>query len=131
MSSPRAFTLAEVVMAIGILAFAFVTVITLMVGGLRQLEQSNQYSQAQSLARQQLESIRSQGYALDSCLYDGRIPNPPVAGFPPPPYPGVSNEQPYKIVVKVDKFSSRLCNCWVDVYWGPRHHLRAESIVHL
>lgn len=130
MRSRRGFNLAEVILALGILAFAFIVLVTLMAGGLRQLSQSAQYSQAQSLARQQLERIRAECYGLSDCSFDGRIGQTAVNGFPPPPYPGVTTDQPYKLVVGVHKLNDRLRNYWVEVYWEPHHHLRAETLVH-
>lgn len=83
----RGLTLIEVMLATGLLATAILGLMAVFFHQGRAVDQSNSQIVAVGLARAEMEAIRAQGAIPAGATFDGRRPDAPVAGFPPPPYP--------------------------------------------
>lgn len=135
-------TLLEVMVAIGLLAVATLSLLTVFVGGLRMMQRSNEMAAANGVAKSTLEAIdrdfRAFGLAsLDAgvYIYDGRTPDPTTATgtntFPPAPYPSVVvGDQRYFVVVEGRPEGTRLRRVRVSVYWNDNHPLKLETLLH-
>jgi Tfp pilus assembly protein PilV len=123
-------TLAEVVLATGLLTLVVVIVMGVFIGGLRLMSRSEQRTQATNLARLLLESINDQGgfHALPDTdtTFDGKVPDPAVNDFPPTPYPG--NEH-LVVTVKTRALSDRTRAVLVNVAWNSGA-VQLEKVFH-
>ena len=138
----RGLTLMEVMLSIGLLSVAALSLLTVFISGLKLMQRSNDMAAANDLAQSTLEAIkrdfRTNGMTAlpaGAYLYDGRVPDPiEVSGpndFPPTPYPGLTvNDQDYQIVVEGRDEGSRLRRVSVSVYWADNPPLRLETILH-
>lgn len=122
-------TLAEVVLATGLLTLVVVIVMGVFIGGLRLMSRSEQRTQATNLARLMLESIDDQGgfHTLpdSDSIFDGTVPDPAVNNFPPAPYPG--NE--LAITVQTRALTTRTRAVLVNVTWNSGS-VRLEKVFH-
>lgn len=128
-------TLAEVLMAVGILAMVLIFVIGVFIGGLNLMERSEVHTDASSIGRELLETIEDEGgfaaLPSDDVIFDGKVPTPRVDGFPPEPYPVAQRGREYTIRVEVRKppgGERRLGAVLVTVSWddGGRGESRIE-----
>ncbi len=90
MKSRRALTLLEVMLAIGILAVAVLSLVEVFVSGLRASAQSLRVTLASEIGREFMETVRKKGYPfVTPGTFNGDLPTPPDATtlFPPAPYP--------------------------------------------
>lgn len=90
MTSRRGATLAEALLAISLLATALLLLMTVFSGGLMLMQRSNDLAAGSELAREELERIAMLPFGdlpATAAAFDGRVPDPQAAGFPPPPYP--------------------------------------------
>ena len=122
----RAFSLLEVILTVGLFALVVVGLLVVFEGGLKLLEQAEQAETASSIARQELEQIKL-GATVDG-VFDGSIPTPPVSGFPPAPYPALTRNRPYSLIVRSTSTSSRLRRIDVEVHDGPRTVITMSSV---
>lgn len=118
MGSRKAMTLAEILLAVGLLAVAILALVALNTGGLRLMSSGRQHLAATDLAERVLDGARELGYS--------RIPVPksfpPDAnseGFPPAPYPGQQIDgYDYQISVKTQQVKNHLKSVEVKVSYG-------------
>jgi len=132
----------EVMIAIGLLAVAALSLLTVFIGGLRLMQRSNETAAATDVAKATLEAIkrdfRLHGLAAigsGTYTFDGRIPDeadtsgPSV--FPPAPYPSRTiGGQEYILVVEGREEGTRLRRIKVSVYWNENQPLVLETIIH-
>jgi len=87
-----ALTLAEVIIAVGLLGLATLSLMAVFIGGLRLMSRSEVRTSASNLGNAVLESITDIGgfHAIPDTdrTFDGNVPDPTSSGFPPSPYPG-------------------------------------------
>ena len=97
----RAFTLAEVVVALALTTLSVLCLISVLIGSLRLLETSQEVTEATSLGRELMENLQT-FHPLPEGEFDGRLNQPPDAGgFPPAPYPGRQLKFDYRARVLV------------------------------
>lgn len=131
-SGPRnGLSLAEVLLALALAALAALSLMVVLIGGLRLLERSQEVSEATAVGRELMERIKAQDYAYRpvNVTFDGRVPNPPVSGFPPAPYPSVRQKFVYTTRVQVqtlDAYSNRVS---VEVFWENGRSLTLETVM--
>lgn len=124
----RGLNLAEVMLALGILAVAMLALIGVFTSGLRLLAQSRDAQTATQLARQLLEQVRVSGNVPHAALtFDGSIPTAQVAGFPPAPYPAATVANlPFTLVVTTQPIRPDFVAVRVVVRWH-QHQVMTES----
>ena len=85
-------TLAEVIIAVGLIGFVTLGLIGTIVGGLKLMSRSETRTAASNLGAGVIEAISDNGgfHSIpDSILtFDGKTPDPQIDEFPPAPYPG-------------------------------------------
>lgn len=119
-----AYSLMEVILAIGLLGVALLSLVALFSSGMRLKTRLTQVTVATELARTTLERTKSLGYAAlpaNGSYFDGTFFTPQTAsGFPPSPYPAqIINSREYVVHVWVveEVGRSRLKNVIVEVAW--------------
>lgn len=127
----RAFSLAELILALGLAALATLTLVAVLLGGLRLMGRSSDVNDATSVARELMENIRSGNYAhpLANETFDGRANDPANGGFPPAPYPGRDLHQRYFCRVTTRLLDTRRCLVQVEVTGSSGGRVQLESIV--
>jgi len=125
----RGINLAEIMLAVGIVAVAMLALIGVFTSGLRLLAQSRDSQTATQLARQVLEQVRVSGNVPHNALtFDGSVPTPRVAGFPPPPYPTATVANlPFTLFVTTQPIRSDFVAVRVEVRWQQQHRIMTES----
>ena len=127
----RGFSLTEVLFALAFAAVAILTLLAVLIGGLRLLARSQELSEANSVARELMERIKARNYAhpLTTEVFDGRTGAAPVDGFPPAPYPGRQGKYLYQTRVQVRQLDALRYDVLVQVFWGRARSLEMECIV--
>jgi uncharacterized protein (TIGR02598 family) len=127
----RGFSLAEVLFALAVGAVAVLTLIAVLIGGLRLLAKSQETSEATSVGRELMERIRARNYAhpLGTEEFDGRVPDAAVDGFPPAPYPRKQLKFIYSTRVRVRQLDSVRWHVAVDVFWNQNSSLQLETVL--
>ncbi len=105
---------------------AILSVMMVFAQSMKLLRSSNQVTAATDIARELIENVRANGYALITPgTYDGRlaVPTPPdpTTNFPPAPYPETfRNGERYLVVVEADPagLPPNTISVKVDVYWS-------------
>ncbi len=100
-------------------SMALLAMIGIFVGGLRLMTRGEAMTASTEAGREMLESIKEGGFAYlpaTDSVFDGRKNDPPVSGFPPPPYPKV-DEKP--VLVRVEELRPGLKSVSVEVYGQP------------
>jgi type II secretory pathway pseudopilin PulG len=134
----------EVMVSIGMLGLAALSLLTVFVGGLQLMQRSNEMAAANDIAKSTLEAIKRdfrlhQFAALPSgdYVYESRGDTPDAADtnehntFPPAPYPQTTiNGETYNLVVEGRDEGSRLKFVKVTVYWGESQNLSLETLIH-
>lgn len=125
----RGINLAEIMLAVGILAVAMLALIGVFTSGLRLLAQSRDSQTATQLARQVLEQVRVSGNVPHNALtFDGSTPTPAVAGFPPAPYPTATVANlPFTLFVTTQPIRPDFVAVRVEVRWQQKHRVMTES----
>ncbi len=129
-SRPQAMSLIEIVVALGVIAFALMTMIGLYVSGIRLMNRGEEITVATEIGRQVLESLKRDGgyhYIPDTNeIYDGRVPDPrnPALDFPPAPYP--VNDQ-YRLWVASELVDPNLKSVTVRVYYDNESHVVLQT----
>lgn len=132
----RGLTLAEVMMAAGILVVVLLLMIGVFIGGLQLMERSEVHTAASSIGREVLETIEDDGgfaaLPLSAMTFDGAVPDAKVDGFPPDPYPKAQRDgRDYVIKVQMRKIGTqgRSMAVLVTVDWdGGR--IQLERVFH-
>ncbi len=127
-----AYSLAEVIFAIGLLALCLFVLMGVMISSLKLSGQNSEAVQAQQFAQQLLEKSRPPTLiSATSQIYDGRQSNPPINGFPPAPYPSAQVAgQDYKFLVRVEpETTPKLVSVHVTVFYGDSHQVDLESSI--
>lgn len=143
----QALTLLEAIIAIGLLALATLSLLTVIVGGMKLMQRSNEMAAANDVAKSTLEAIK-RNYRLNNnaalpagvYLFDGRLNQESLkaideddleADFPPQPYPfAVVGGRQYYLVVEGNDEGSRLKRVKVSVYWDDDTPLVLETYLH-
>ena len=89
MDSPlkRGFSIAEVVVAIGLLAFSLLALVGVLTGIMKLSTQNENFDRAVSTSQELLDRIRHGPVKPPSTehIFQGKVPDPKVSDFPPPP----------------------------------------------
>ena len=138
----RALTLLESIIAIGLLALATLSLLTVIVGGMKLMQRSNEMAAANDVAKSVLEAVkrdfRVEGMdALPPAAYtfDGRIPDDAddtgPNTFPPSPYPSIIvGGRQYSVVVEGQNEGPRVRRVKVSVYWDDDTPVVLETLLH-
>ena len=102
--SRRGFNLAEVLLAVFLITLALLAVVGVFTASLPFLSHNREAATASALARSLHEEMLARGgLPTTPTLFRGSVPDPPVAGFPPAPYPRQQVEgRDYDFEVRVD-----------------------------
>jgi uncharacterized protein (TIGR02598 family) len=138
MSRVRGLSLIEVLLAIGLVAVAALTMISMFLYGLEASAKSSDIAAATAVGQQIVERVRRmhklQGFGATptgSFVFDGRVPQPAVANFPPSPYPEATlNKRRYPVVVTGTQPSGFLKTMRVEVYYEPGKKITLETHIH-
>jgi type II secretory pathway pseudopilin PulG len=140
--SQRALTLLEAIVAIGLLALATLSLLTVIVGGMKLMARSNEMAAANDVAKSTLEAIKRDFklHEMDALppgvyTFDGRISDPADSTgpntFPPAPYPSVTvSGIQYNLVVEGLNEGTRIRRVKVSVYWDDDTPLVLETLLH-
>ena len=109
------FSLLEVLLVLGLMALLLITLFGLLTRSLLSMSHSEQSQQAMSIAREQIEQIKSRRVPFQLGQFDGRAADAKVSGFPPAPYPGKIQGASYTILVDSRALSDRLLHLRVEV----------------
>lgn len=117
-------TLIEVMLALGILAVALLSLIAVFTSGLKLARASDQVTTASTVGQEFLELVKGKGYTQTAVgTYDGRVSTPQdtATGFPFAPYPSVKRESgDYTLVVDCQDVTSTIRGVKVEVYWDTQ-----------
>lgn len=128
----RAFSILEVTFAIALLGLCALFLMGLSMSGLRLSGQNREATHAAKLGQQLLETIRhrSTAWPAGSQTFRGRQNDPPVLGFPPPPYPSaVVDQQTYYLTVHVEPVTGEpgLVSAQVIIAWQDKHQTQLHT----
>lgn len=131
----RALTLAEVVIALGILTTAILAIIAGFIGALELNARSLEVAVATQVGRDFMERVKEHGYDVvpeGTFVFSGANNDPRNAqGFPPDPYPRiVTNEREHFLLVRVDTKGATLKVVTVEVSWGNSGRVILETYLY-
>ena len=135
---PGAFSILELLLALAVLAIAILAMITVFIQGLKVSQNSSEVATATETARETLERIRwmqkTVGFTAipnGAYAFNGWNNDPPNAGFPPAPYPRISqNNREFVVGVYGTQPSAFLKSVRVEVYWKPDKKVVLETSFH-
>ena len=127
--STQGLSLLEVIFSIGLVAIVLVALLTVMIGGLKLIEQSERVEVGTGLAREQVEQIKSYLYSPVDGVFDGNTPTPTVNGFPPGPYPKAIKNRDYFLVVRVTSLDERLRRVDVEVQSDKQKVVTLSTVI--
>ena len=119
-SSFRGVTVIEILLALGILSIALLSLLATFTSGLKLSQVSNEVTTATTVGQEFLELAKVRGYAQTAVgTFDGRVPDTSAGvGFPYSPYPAVTRDgRTYTLVVSCSDVSATIRDIKVDVYW--------------
>lgn len=117
-------------LALGLLSIVLVLVFTVLAGGLQMQGRAESVEMASSVAREQLERIKTHPFAIVAGTFDGQVPDPVTSGgFPPSPYPSVQRGSEYFLKVEVQPVDQRLWHIAVTVSTRDREVTSMESLL--
>lgn len=120
----------EVILSLGLFAMVIVALFTVLIGGIGMQKKAEILELASSVARQQVEAMKSDLGQIVEGVYDGRIPTPATgAGFPPAPYPKVVQGREFWTLVEVSAFDSRLWSIRVRVFSSAGEETSMETLL--
>ena len=129
----RGLSLAEIMLAFGLLSVAFLSLIGVATGGLDLMARGNELTTATSLGHELLERVRADSGGIpSSAAFLGTAPTPTVDGFPPSPYPiTLVKGRSYLLDVTTEPVpgTERLISIQVVVRWGERVQVKLETYV--
>lgn len=100
--------------------------------GMSTLSQSKQVTLATERAHECLETIRATGSAsIVAGRYDSRIPDPPTAGFPPPPYSPTPDQYPMVVEATTVGAPPNCISVKVDVYYDEEQKITLQTYFNL
>jgi Tfp pilus assembly protein PilW len=132
----------EVMVSIGMLSVAALSILSVFVGGLKLMQRSNEMAAANDVAKSTLEAIKrdfqKDGFAAlptADYTFDGRVPDAVDSTgpntFPPAPYPALKIGQTnYEVVVQGNPEGTRLRRVRVLVYWNDNQPVELETLLH-
>ncbi|MCA9796903.1 MAG: hypothetical protein KC910_34070 [Candidatus Eremiobacteraeota bacterium] len=127
----RGFTLAEVMVALGLITIAVLTIIAAFTGALQLSSKSSEITAATGVGQDFLEAIRDAGYDFvpdGTYTFDGRRADPAIDGFPPDPYPVAQVDgRDYSLKVRVAPKGATLKIVTVEVFWGNQSRIALET----
>ena len=128
----RGLALAELLLAVGMLAAILIMMVAVMGNGLRWQASSRSYSLAHSAGRDLLERIKEGGANVLPApqTFDGRVAQPAVGSpaFPPAPYPGFTTDhETFSYVVTVAQVQPGLQSVKIETYWDSQHKVTLET----
>ena len=128
-------TVAEVVVALGILATAILAIVAGFIGALELNSRSLEMAVATQVGRDFLEQVKEQGYDKvpdGDYSYDGSKNDARTAqGFPPDPYPQVTaNGRVHSLLVRVTTKGATLKVVVVEVSWGNQGRIILETYIY-
>jgi hypothetical protein len=107
----------EVILCLGLFAVVVVVLFSVIGGGISMQRKAEVVELASSVARQQIEGIKSEPGKVVEGVFDGRTPTAPTAqGFPPEPYPKVQRGRDFWTLVEVSASDDRLWYLRVRVF---------------
>lgn len=133
--SRRGVNLIEIMLALGVVAVAILSLMLVFTRGLDYFANSTDTTLAAATGRQLLDEIKQRGASklpAGNVQWDGRVPDPKNAAldFPPAPYPVFTDgTHKYTLVVRLTDINAGLRSILVDVYWGQRSHITLETYV--
>jgi hypothetical protein len=128
----RAITLAEVVLALGLMVLVVLTVMALFGKGLRLSSKNRDAVAATQLANSLHERLVGGTITLPggATSFDGSIPQAAVSGFPPAPYPAQTvdaTDYTLKVTTAPVATVANLVQVSVEVSWHGNHKVRVDS----
>lgn len=123
----------EVLLAVGLLATAVLTVMALFSVGIKLSSQNRDSITATQLGSSLLEKLVSGTVPLPTAagVFDGAVPQAPVAGFPPAPYPKQSiDNTEYSFWVSSEPASgvANVSLVVVEVRWHGDKKIRLQAL---
>lgn len=118
----------------GILLVAIITVVTALIGALKLNSKSTEVTIATEVARDFLEAVKERGY--DSIpdgrfSFDGRTGDSRSGGFPPAPYPRVTESgREFFLKVDVGTKGATLKTVTVEVFWDEFSRVILETYIY-
>jgi prepilin-type N-terminal cleavage/methylation domain-containing protein len=125
----KGFSLLEVLFGVSLVSIVLVALTTVMIGGLRMMQKSEQLEVGTELAREELEQIKTYLYSPIDGVFDGNVPTPTTQGFPPAPYPSAHRTLDYKFVVRVSSLDERLRRVDVEVQSDNKKLVTLSSVI--
>lgn len=129
-----AVSLAEVMLALSLLAIAALGLLATFFSGTRMMEQSKDVAMATDVGREFLENIKAQGYDKTAVgTFDGTNPDLPdtTTGFPPHPYPNTRrNGEVYTLTVECTQQAPTTRMLRVTIAWEGRHRTELATMLH-
>jgi len=116
-------------LALGLVTTGVLAILSVYAMGLRQSAESEKMLKATETARELMEQVLELDFAAIpdvDITFDGRAPDPPVSGFPPPPYPGDADHKAYLVV---DQVGPGLKSVYVRVYYGTGRSVDFQTYV--
>ena len=131
----RAVTVAEVMMALGIVAIAILALVTGFIGAIEMNARSVEMAVASQVGRDFLERVNEFGFENvpeGTFVFTGATGDPQTAeGFPPAPYPRVeANGQVHTLTVRVSTKGATLKVIVVEVTCGKRGRASFETYLY-
>ena len=121
-------------LAVGLLAVAILAVLGVFMSGLEMSRKSQDKTVALELGQEFFENLKTAGgYAAippGAGVFDGRLPDLQVSGFPPAPYPSLEvNGVAYQIIVRYGQHSSlaEVRAVMTEIRWGETGRATLET----
>lgn len=126
-------TLPEVMLAMAFLAIVLVSLVSLFGRGLQLQRKSTILVQATQAGQRELEAVRDLPFdqlPASASTFDGRTPDPPLATFPPPPYPAQAEPgRSFPLLVRVEPYETTMRRVTVEVFYDGGTVL-LETLIH-
>jgi type II secretory pathway pseudopilin PulG len=122
-------SLLEVMLALALVTAAVLAILSVYATGLRQSAESERMLKATEMARELMEGVLQSGFEAlpdSQTTFDGRVPDPPADGIPPPPYP---KRDDLEALVIVDQVEPQLKSVYVKIFYGSRRSVVLQSYV--
>ncbi len=121
----RGFFLAEVLVSLGLVALALLSLMGVFTSIFRHTQQTSEATAAMHIARECLERCAVLGANAipdGTVVFDGHHPDPVVGEFPPSPYPVHKVDgQEFTLVVRAEPGPEDFKAVTVRVKWGRSH----------
>lgn len=128
----KAFSLLEIMLAVGLLSFAVLTMIGLYASSFKLLANGRDLTAATDVARAELtalQEVRFSDLPDTPTTYDGRVAGAVPQDFPPAPWPTTSvNKREFKVLVAVRPVGANCKELTVRVFWGPSGSVTLQTL---